>query len=139
MTVRKHFTVRLSTLSAPLLALAFCINSHAARAGGGSLDEMDTDVDRGSPFFGEARDIKSGNSIGGTRVVAELHTGGTSLVTRTDTTGHYRIDGFGKEINPDDVKISCSKDGFKLVDVVRNRLSQEPGAPVEVDCLLDTE
>ena len=111
----------------------------AAPAGGAGLDGMDEDDDRGSPFFGEVKDVKSGQNVEDARVVAELSSGGAALVTRSDAEGRYRIAGFGKDINPDDVIIACSKEGYKSLDTIRNRLSDDPNAPIEVDCLLEKQ
>ena len=36
-----------------------------------------------------------------------------TLVTRTNATGAYRVRGFKKDININDIIISCSKDGYK--------------------------
>ena len=37
------------------------------------------------------------------------------VITRTDALGAYRVPGFGKEINPTEVLISCEKPGYKQV------------------------
>ncbi|MEA3023190.1 MAG: hypothetical protein QOK01_2042, partial [Alphaproteobacteria bacterium] len=50
--------------------------------------------------------------------------------------GHFRIAGFGKDIDPGTVEITCSKEGYKLQRAARRRLSNDPGSPVEVDCLM---
>ena len=123
-------------VAAALLSLCWC---SVANAGGAGLDGMDDDDDRGAPFFGEVKDIKSGLNVEDARVVAELTSGGASLVTRSDAEGRYRIAGFGKDTSPDDVIISCSKEGYKLIDTIRNRLSNDPNAPIEVDCLFEKQ
>ena len=41
------------------------------------------------------------------------------VITRTDALGAYRVPGFGKEINPTEVLISCEKQGYKQVRVLR--------------------
>ncbi len=127
-----------SVLFAASAALSLALSPNAF-AGGSGLDGFDEDEDRGSPFFGEVKDIKSGKSVEDARVVAELSSGGASLVTRSDAEGRYRIAGFGKDINPDDVIISCTKEGYKSIDTIRNRLSNDPNAPIEVDCLIEKQ
>jgi hypothetical protein len=105
-------------------------------AGGTGLDEHDDD-DAGTPFFGFAKDLDArGRGLADTKVVAEIKGGNASLVTRTDAQGHFRIAGFGKDIDPNTVEITCSKDGYKLQRAARRKLSNDPGAPVEVDCLM---
>ena len=107
-----------------------------AWAGGTGLDEHDED-EAGTPFFGFAKDLDArGKGIADTKVVAEIKGGNASLVTRTDAQGHFRIAGFGKDIDPNTVEITCSKEGYKLQRAARRRLSSDPGSPVEVDCLM---
>jgi hypothetical protein len=110
--------------------------SGGAWAGGTGLDERDED-EAGTPFFGFAKDLGlRGKGIADTKVVAEIKGGNASLVTRTDAQGHFRIAGFGKDIDPGTVEITCSKEGYKLQRAARRRLSNDPGSPVEVDCLM---
>ena len=40
------------------------------------------------------------------------------LVTQTNLLGAYQIPTFGIEIKPEDVTISCKKDGYKQISVV---------------------
>jgi hypothetical protein len=107
-----------------------------AWAGGTGLDEQD-DEEAGTPFFGFAKDLDArGRGIPDTKVTAELKGGNASLVTRTDAQGHFRISGFGKDVDPNQVEITCTKDGYKLQRAARRKLSNDPGAPIEVDCLM---
>ena len=54
---------------------------------------------------------------------------------RTTATGQYRVRGFKKDINVTDVTISCSKDGYKQLRVVRLPL-RKPIKSVEIECRL---
>jgi hypothetical protein len=127
--------VRTARLAAGL-AIGLCVGlTQAGWAGGSGLDEID-DADAGTPFFGFVKDVTVGGTMPDTKVVAEIKGGNASLVTRTDVQGHYRIAGFGKDVNPDTIEIRCSRDGYKLQRAVRRKLSNDPGAPVEVDCLM---
>jgi hypothetical protein len=122
-------------LMAASLAATLAV-SGGAWAGGTGLDERDED-EAGTPFFGFAKDLDArGKGIADTKVVAEIKGGNASLVTRTDAQGHFRIAGFGKDIDPSTVEITCSKEGYKLQRAARRRLSSDPGSPVEVDCLM---
>jgi len=105
-------------------------------AGGGSLDDHDDDQNAGTPFFGFVKDAERGNALVDAKVTAEIKNGSASLVTRTDSQGHYRITGFGHDVDPNSVEISCSKDGYKLDRALKRRMSSDAGAPVEVDCLM---
>ena len=44
---------------------------------------------------------------------------GLTYVTRTDRSGIYRVRGLGKQVKPDEVVISCAKDGYQQARVVR--------------------
>jgi hypothetical protein len=123
---------RLGVVMGAALALA----GTAAWAGGSGLDEQD-DADAGTPFFGFVKDLDAhGKGIADAKVTAEIKGGNASLITRADAQGHYRLAGFGKDVNPDNVEITCSVDGYKLDRAPRRKLSNDPGAPVEVDCLM---
>lgn len=118
------------------LALAFALGAGGAFAGGSGLDEQD-DADAGTPFFGFVKDLNArGKGIADAKVTAEIKGSNAALITRADVQGHYRLSGFGKDVNPDNVAITCTVDGYKLDRTPRRKLSNDPGAPVEVDCLM---
>ena len=123
--------VRFGVVTGAALALA----GTAAWAGGSGLDEQD-DADAGTPFFGFVKNVSLGGTIADAKVVAEIKGGNASLVTRADAQGHYRITGFGKDVDPNTVEISCTVPGYTLQRAARRKLSNDPGAPVEVDCLM---
>jgi hypothetical protein len=61
-------------------------------------------------------------------------------VTRTSATGQYRVRGFKKDININDIVISCSKDGYKQVRVFRPPLPKgKPIKSVETECRLQRQ
>ena len=109
-----------------------------AWAGGASLDEDDEDQSNvGVSFFGFAKDLDRGGGVADAKVSAEIKNRNASLVTRTDDQGHFKFSGFSKEIDPNDVEITCSKEGLKLQRTLR-RQSGGGGeaASIEVDCLM---
>jgi len=60
-----------------------------------------------------------------------------TLVTRTNATGAYKVRGFKKEISPNDVTITCAKDGYKQIRVFRRPLVKgKPVRSVETECRL---
>ena len=124
-------------LGTTLIALGFaCALCGGAWAGGTGLDEQD-DEQAGTPFFGFAKDLDArGRGLPDTKVTAELKGGNASLVTRTDAQGHFRIAGFGKDVDPNQVEITCTREGYKMQRAARRKLSNDPGAPIEVDCLM---
>jgi hypothetical protein len=103
-----------------------------AWAGAGGLDE---DQEEGVPFFGFVRDNK-GAAIPDARVNAEFKAGGATLITRSDAAGAYTISAFNAETNPNDVAITCGKDGYRYVETVKRNPAVKVGEPVEADCIL---
>ena len=92
----------------------------------------------GTSFFGFVR-LVDGAGIADAKVTAELKSRG-ALVTRTDIMGVYKIPGFGKDVNPDDVIISCAKDGYKQASVVRQpHTAGDTKDPIEVECYLQKQ
>ena len=118
------------------VAIGLCVGlASPVSAGGSGLDE-DDDANSGTPFFGFVKDQTNGGTLADAKVVAEIKGGNASLVTRADAQGHYRISGFGKDVDPATIDVTCSADGYKLLRSIRRKLSNDPGAPVEVDCLM---
>ena len=79
------------------------------------------------------RDVE-GAGVADAKVTAALKDRG-ALVTRTDIMGVYKIPGFGKDIDPKDVTISCAKEGYKQANVSVGRIS-DPKDPIEIECYL---
>ena len=102
-------------------------------AGGTGFGDDDSDDDNGPSYFGFVREV-DGPGIADAKVTAALRDRG-ALVTRTDIMGVYKIPGFGKDVDPKDVTISCAKDGYKETSVDR-RPSSDPKDPVEIECYL---
>ena len=51
--------------------------------------------------------------------------------------GVYKISGFGKDVDPDSVTISCAKDGYKQAGVLRRPHAKgDDTEPIEVECYL---
>jgi hypothetical protein len=128
MAVLRHAVLVAIALSLPVLA----------RAGGVAL--LDEDINSGAdgpPFFGFVREV-DGPGINDAKVTAELN--GGSLVAATDILGLYKIPGFGKSVNPDSVKFSCAKTGYKQANVVRRpHAANDTKDPIEVDCYLQKQ
>jgi hypothetical protein len=123
-----------------VLAVAMLGAATVARAGGQMTfgDDTNTSANDGPPFFGFVRDA-DGTAVGDARVTATVKSGG-ALVTTSNSIGVYKIAGFAKSINPDDIVITCTKDGYKQANVVRR--PNAPGDvkdPIEVDCVLQKE
>jgi len=113
------------------LAAAF-----AARAGSDAADGHDDhNPDEGPPFWGFVKDHR-GVPVRDAKVTASLKSKLT-LVTRTSATGSYKVRGFQKGINPDEVTITCAKDGYKQIRVFRHPPPRgKPVKSVETECRL---
>jgi hypothetical protein len=121
------------------LAMAFAALRPAFAGGVGFSDEDINNAGSDGPsFFGFVRQV-DGPGVADAKVTAELKNKG-ALVTRTDILGVYKIPGFGKDVNPDDVIISCAKDGYKQANVLRRpHTAGDTKDPVEVECYLQKQ
>ena len=121
---------RLAGFAAFATVMFSCQPSHS-----GELDsERDEDVDLA--FVGSARETGTLAPIPGVQIRAEA--AGRRILIRTNTEGVYRlIPNFGEGVTADQVKISCSKDGYETVDVSRRQLSDKKVKELIVaECLL---
>ena len=123
------------------LPVVLLLGGLTAARGGGQMtfgDDTNTSANDGPPFFGFVRDA-DGAAVGDARVTATVKSGG-ALVTTSNSIGVYKIAGFAKSINPNDIVISCAKDGYKQASVARR--PNAPGDmkdPIQVDCVLQKE
>jgi hypothetical protein len=121
-----------------LLAALMLAAPSAGRAGGTGFTDEDVNASDGPAFFGFVREV-GGAGIPDAKVTAELKDRG-ALVTRTDIMGVYKIPGFGQDVNPDDVTISCGKDGYKQADVQRQpHAAGDTKDPIEIECYLQKQ
>jgi hypothetical protein len=118
-----------------IAALAVAVPSIGRAGGTGLGDDDDSAEDEGPSYFGFVREV-DGPGVADAKVTAELKDRG-ALVTRTDILGVYKIPGFGKDINPDDVTIACAKEGYKQASVLRRpRNAGDTKDPIEIECFL---
>jgi len=119
---------------AGLFAVSMLAACGPVRAGGvGFGDEINSPGDEGPAYFGFVREV-GGPGIADAKVTATLK-GGGALVTRTDIMGVYKLPGLGLDINPNDVTISCAKDGYAEANVER-RPPGDAKDPIETECYL---
>jgi hypothetical protein len=113
-----------------------CAISVAAWAGGSGFgDDNDTSAETGPSYFGFVRDT-NGATVPDAKVTVAVKNHG-SVITRTDALGTYKVPGFGTDVNPKDVEISCDKQGYKQVGAVRRSSpSTDPKIPIETQCTL---
>lgn len=112
--------------------------SHSVWANGkGFFEELEEDEeDVGPPYFGFVKE-SNGKFMADATITATIKSMNSSVTVRTDIQGHYRIPGFSKSIDPKEVDITCSKDGYKQLN--RSRRPSPNGGPIEVSCTLAKE
>lgn len=108
-----------------------------AWAGGELTDEDKDDGDTTTGPYGFVKDTR-GSIIPEATVTVDIKNRG-QLVTQTNVLGAYKIPTFGIEIKPDEVTISCKKDGYKQVNVVQRQGITDPGAGFEVECTMQKQ
>ncbi len=111
------------------------VGSGNAWAGGAGFGDPDEHApDEGPHYYGFVRDER-GAAVSDARVTATHKT--LSLVTRSAATGAFRLRGFKNDIDPKQVTISCSKEGYAPLRVYRR---PSPGGKsakaVETECRL---
>jgi hypothetical protein len=128
----------MARLPLAVVVTAICLGPIPAGAGGVSLLNQDINGGADGPsFFGFVREV-GGVGINDAKVTGDLK--GGALVTATDILGLYKLPGFGKDVNPDDVQISCAKVGYKQANVVRRpHTAGDMKDPIEVDCYLQKQ
>ncbi|HTN69513.1 MAG TPA: carboxypeptidase-like regulatory domain-containing protein [Methylomirabilota bacterium] len=127
------FVVEPASLAVVALGLVMTISTPVWP--GGSSDEPDVHQDEGPSYFGFVKDT-SGKIIPDAKVTAEIK-GRGAVVTRSDKLGTYKLPGFGKEVPPANVTISCTKDGYKQTRTLRRTTaSKNPVAAIETECTM---
>jgi hypothetical protein len=113
-----------------------CALSTALWAGGSGFGDDDHDDENEGPaYFGFVKDT-NGATVADAKVTVAIKDRG-GVITRTDALGAYRVPGFGKEIDPSQVQISCEKPGYKQVRVLRRTASNaDAQVPIETECTM---
>jgi hypothetical protein len=130
-----RFATRRASLASVVVAMT-CVLSTALWAGGSGFgDDDDTSEDEGPAYFGFVKDANGATLPDAKVTVAVKERGG--VVTRTDALGAYKVPGFGKEIDPKDVEISCEKEGYKQTRTLRRNIPPpDSKIPIETECTL---
>jgi len=114
-----------------------CILSTALWAGGAGFgDDDDNSEEEGPSYFGFVKDT-NGATVPDAKVTVGIKNRG-GIVTRTDALGAYKVPGFGKDVDPQDVEIACDKQGYKQLRTLRRMRSPnaDPKVPIETECTL---
>jgi hypothetical protein len=105
-------------------------------AGGVTFDSPDdSEADAGPPFSGYVKD-RDGNPVDDAKITVTVKIFNSTLILRTDSDGHFLVKGFDKSVDPADVDISCSKDGYEEYAKSRRPASSDPTAAIQIDCIL---
>jgi hypothetical protein len=122
-------------LRIPLLTLTLALASPLCLWAGGSDEGPDEHQDDGIRYFGFVKD-SGGKIIPDAKVTAEIK-GLGSVVTRSDKLGTYKFPGFGKQISPNNVTISCSKEGYRQIRTFnRTPPGKAPVVAIQVECTM---
>ncbi len=113
-------------------ALGLALPAYAGGGGFGADDDDDT-ANAGPPFLGLVQD-DAGNNLTDARITVTIASMNSTLVLRSDTVGHFFVRGFDKSVDPKDVKITCSKDGYE--DVTATTTPPAGNAPIQAICVL---
>jgi hypothetical protein len=133
--------VRKSGLCSGLAIAAAMFVAQPVLANGGDFFEelalhgLQENPNMGSPYFGFARDARGRGVNGATVTITATATGETKSTT-TNILGHYKLYGFDKSIDSEDVELTCSKDGFTQSALTRETMEDRPMQPVEANCTL---
>jgi hypothetical protein len=104
-----------------------------AQAGGDDYDATADVQGRGPAYFGFVRDSR-GSPVRDARVVLQPKSG-DSVVLKSNALGLYRSH-ISKEVSPDEVQISCDKDGYKQTRVQRRNPPGAKDMHIETNCTL---
>lgn len=129
-----HFQARIVAIAMIGLAVVFPV---CAWAGGELTDEDHDDGDTTSGPYGFVKDTR-GVVIPEATVTVDIKNRG-QLVTQTNLLGAYRIPTFGIQIKPEEVTISCKKDGYKQVSVQERLGIADPNGGFEVECVMQKQ
>ena len=127
-----------TTLAGAALAFALLLTVAPAHAGGGINEPHEHTEEDGPTYFGFVRDMRNA-PLNDAKVTLKIASGLT-YVTRTDRSGIYRVRGLGKQVKPEDVVISCTKDGYQQTRVVRRPAPRGKAVKsVETECRMQRQ
>jgi hypothetical protein len=104
-----------------------------ARGGGSMLDEDE----HHAYYFGY---VKDANGAAVVNAKVKMQTKKITIMTQSNDLGAYKLPVVGTTVDPDELTVSCSKDGYRQLDVLRRSAPGGDGKePVEIDCTLQRE
>jgi hypothetical protein len=124
-------TVLMRTLAIVAGLAVAALSAQPVLAGGDDYDAMADAEGKGPAYFGFVRDHR-GSVVSDARVVLRPKAG-EPVVLKSNALGLYRSH-LSKDVRPDEVEVSCEKDGYKQARVVRR--SGAGAANVETNCTM---
>lgn len=121
---------KIALLAGLALVLAF---GAPAWGGGDDYDAANDTEGKGPVYFGFVRDNR-GSPVPDARVVLQPKSG-DPLVLKSNVLGLYRSH-VSKEFRPDDIDVSCDKNGYKQVRVARRNPAGSTEMNIETNCTL---
>jgi hypothetical protein len=120
------------------IILATVLSASPTAAWSGEADFNESDIaEYGTPYFGEAKDIKGLAPLEGVRFKAQVRGTLRFFLITTDDEGRFRRNGLGTDVDSNNVDLTCEKDGYRTVELLRRRTSDKRNAPVEAECLME--
>lgn len=116
-----------------IAGMALAMASGSALAGGDEYDAAKDVENLGPAYFGFVRDAR-GSPVSDAQVVLQPR-GGEAITIKTNVLGLYRSH-IRKDVVPDDVSVSCTKQGFKQERVYRRTPPGSKDMFIETDCTL---
>jgi hypothetical protein len=104
-----------------------------ALAGGDDYDAANDEEGKGPVYFGFVRDNR-GSPVADARVVLQPKSG-EAMVLKSNVLGLYRSH-VGKQFRPDEIAISCDKNGYRQVNVARRNPPGSSEMNIETNCTL---
>jgi hypothetical protein len=118
------------SLAGMVLGVALAMS---ALAGGDDYDAANDEEGKGPVYFGFVRDNR-GSPVADARVVLQPKSG-EAMVLKSNVLGLYRSH-VGKQFRPDDIAISCDKNGYRQVNVARRNPPGSSEMNIETNCTL---
>src|SRR5262245_31052714 len=117
-----------------LALLAAVALAPAALAGGDDYDAAGDTEGHGPAYFGFVRDVR-GAPVSEARVFLRPKSGAEPVMIKSNALGLYRSH-VSKDVTPDDVEVSCEKDGYKQQRVLRRTPQRSTASMIETNCTL---
>jgi len=115
------------------ICAALLVGGAVARAGGDEYDSAKDVENLGPAYFGFVRDVR-GTPVSDAQVMLKPKSGDPVMI-KTNVLGLYRSH-ISKETVPDDVAVTCGKEGFKQERVYRRTPPGSKDMFIETDCTL---